>query len=303
MTRLHADILLLLVALIWGFAFVAQKDALLYIGPFAFMACRFSLSFFLTLPLALRERRKAGGLRAEDGRTLLPLLLALCSVFAVGVILQQIGIATTSVTNAGFLTGLYVVFVPLICFLFFRQKVSAVVIPAALLCVLGTYLLSGGGYAFGWGDTLVILCAVFFALHVVLVGRIMARTKSPFQISCLQYGAVAALTIAGMLALEAPTWQGIQAAGLSILYAGILSGGVAYTLQMVAQQHAPPSDTAVILSAESVFAAVGGYLIFSERISPMGIFGCALIIVAILMVELAPQWLKRFKRPVVVEAP
>lgn len=298
MTRLHADILLLLVALIWGFAFVAQKTALLYIGPFAFMASRFSISFLLTLPLALRERRKAGGtLLTQDGGTLKPLLVSLCIVFVLGVVLQQVGIATTSVTNAGFLTGLYVLFVPVICFVCFRQKISPVIIPAALLCVVGTYLLSGGGYAFGWGDTLIILCAVFFALHVAIAGRIMARTKSPFQISCLQYAVISVVTITVMLMFETPTWAGIQSAIWPILYAGVLSGGIAYTLQMIAQQHAPASDTAVILSAESVFAAIGGYLIFSERVSVTGMIGCGLIIAAILMVELTPQLLKRFKRP------
>jgi len=288
MTRLHADLLLLVAALIWGFAFVAQKDALLYIGPLTFVAGRFLLSFLVVLPLALRERRNAARDKIED-RKMAPLLAALCAVFTGGVVLQQTGLLTTSVTNAGFLTGLYVVFVPLICFALFKQKIPAVIIPAALLCVTGTYLLSGGGYAFGWGDIQILICAVFFALHVVLVGRIMARAKSPLQISCLQYGAVALIALCGVAVFEMPTVDGLREALPSLLYAGIASGGIAYTLQMVAQQYAPPSDTAVILSSESVFAAVGGYLILSERISMTGIAGCGLIICAILLVELAPH--------------
>lgn len=287
MTRLRADILLLVAALIWGFAFVAQKDALLYIGPLTFVAGRFFLSFIVTLPLALRERQNAARDKIEKCN-IAKLLFALCTVFTGGVILQQTGLATTSVTNAGFLTGLYVVFVPLICFALFRQKIPAVIIPAVALCVTGTYMLSGGGYGFGWGDAQVLLCAVFFALHVVLVGRLMARSKSPLQISCLQYGAVTLAALCGFFAFESPTLSGLQGALPALLYAGIASGGIAYTLQMVAQQYAPPSDTAVILSSESVFAAIGGYILLNERISATGMAGCALIILAILMVELAP---------------
>lgn len=292
MKRLHADLLLLLAALIWGFAFVAQKDALLYIGPLTFVASRFFLSFLVTLPLALRERRRQ---RVAPRRTMLlrwPLLY-LCAVFAAGVILQQWGLATTTATNAGFLTALYVLFVPVICFVFLKQTLPMIALPAALLCVLGAYMLSGGGQAFGSGDVLVILCAVFFALHVVLAGRILARFKMPFQISCVQYGAVAVLAMAGAFAFETPAWSGITAAYIPILYAGVVSGGVAYTLQMVAQQHAPPSDTAVILSAESVFAALGGFLLLGETLTPLGMAGCGLIIAAILMVELVPIYLRR----------
>jgi drug/metabolite transporter (DMT)-like permease len=296
MTRLRADFLLLVAALIWGFAFVAQKDALLYIGPLAFVAGRFLLSFLVVLPLALRERRNTARDKVEN-KNILPLLAALCTAFTGGVILQQTGMLTTSVTNAGFLTGLYVVFVPLLCFAFFRQKILTVIIPAVLLCVAGTYLLSGGGDTFGWGDAQILLCAVFFALHVVLVGRIMARTKSPLQISCLQYGAVAIIAFCGVLAFETPTVSGFNEALPSLLYAGIASGGIAYTLQMIAQQYAPPSDTAVILSAESVFAAIGGYIFLHERISATGMAGCALIIAAILLVELAPHLRRKLLSP------
>lgn len=294
MKRLHADLLLLLAALIWGFAFVAQKDALLYIGPLAFVASRFFLSFIVTLPLALRERRHQ---RVDNASVALPRwpLASLCAVFAAGVILQQWGLATTTATNAGFLTGLYVLFVPLICFLCLKHKLPAVILPAAVLCVIGAYLLSGGGQAFGRGDILVLLCAVFFALHVVLAGRILSQCKMPFQVSCVQYGAVCLLAFAAMVAFETPDMAGMRAAAVPILYAGLVSGGVAYTLQMVAQQHAPPSDTAVILSAESVFAALGGFLLLGERLSPMGIAGCGLIIAAILMVELVPLYLRRRK--------
>lgn len=293
MTRLHADLLLLVAALIWGFAFVAQKDALLYIGPLTFVASRFFLSFLVVLPLALRERRLPARDKIENLK-IFRLIAALCAAFIGGVILQQVGLLATSVTNAGFLTGLYVLFVPLICYALFRQKIPPVIWPAVFLCVLGTYLLSGGGHGFGWGDALVLLCAVCFACHVVLVGRIMERAKCPLQVSCLQYAAVALAALCGVIVFETPTFSGIGAAMPSILYAGIASGGIAYTLQMVAQQYAPPSDTAVILSAEAVFAAIGGYIILHERLSPAGIAGCVLIICAILAVELAP-YLRRKK--------
>lgn len=292
MKRLHADLLLLAAALIWGFAFVAQKGAMQHTGPFTFVAARFLLSFVVVLPFALHERQSPA--RDKIEKSGIPrLLAAICAVFPIAVLLQQGGVATTSVTNAGFLTGLYVVFVPLICYVFFAQKIPQMIAPAVALCVAGTYMLSGGGYSFGLGDTLVILCAVFFALHVALVGRIMQSSKSPLQLSCLQYLAVAGAATLGMLFFETPTVEGLRAVLPAILYAGVVSGGVAYTLQMIAQQYAPPSDTAVILSAESVFAAIGGFLVFGERLSPMGFAGCGLIILAILMVELAPQIFKK----------
>jgi drug/metabolite transporter (DMT)-like permease len=293
-SRLQADLLLLLAALIWGAAFVAQKEALDHIGSLTFVAARFGISALLVLPLAWREHAAAAAtgarLTEKDGRE----LALLCSAFAAAVILQQVGLEQTSVTNAGFLTGLYVIFVPVICRVFYRQQLSALIYPAALLSVAGVFLLSGGKMtSVSSGDALVLLCALGFGLQVALVGRIMARVKAPFRLCFLQYAAVCLVSAAGAALYEAPKLEGILAAWLPILYAGALSGGVAYTLQVVAQQYTPASDSAVILSGESVFAALAGALLRNERLTMTGFGGCSLIIFAILMVEFGPYILRR----------
>lgn len=293
MSRLKADLLLLLAAVIWGAAFVAQKDAMAHVGVYAFLTARFGISVLIVLPLALRERGRmaADALRLSDARKD---IFYLCIAFVAGVIFQQEGVALTSVTNAGFLTGIYVLFVPVICALLYKEKLTKLVFPAAVLSVAGVWLLSGGlsSVALSLGDLLVLCCAVAFAFHVTLIGRVMWRVKAPFQLCLLQYSVLTAITLALTLALESPTWDGLVQAGIPILYAGIFSGGIAYTVQVVAQQHTPASDSAVILSAESLFAALFGYLMMGDRLTVAGGLGCGFIICAILMVEFGPLVLK-----------
>ncbi len=298
MSRLKADFILLFVAVIWGTAFIAQKTAHDHVGPYTFIAARFLLSALVVLPLMLRERKIA--YPQAPRMDIFLLLLGFCA----GVICQQVGMVAASVTHAGFLTGLYVVFAPLICFFIYRQKLAGTVMPAALLSALGVWLLSGGIEfdAFGFGDFLVLLGALGFALQVVLVGRILHRkTAAPYFICFLQYAVVT--LIAGTLALmiEKPTLDGLRAVAGEIFYAGAISGGIAYTLQVVAQQHAPPAEAAVILGSEALFAAIAGALLLGDRLSPLGYAGCGFILLAVLFVELGPFLRKslfsRFFRP------
>jgi drug/metabolite transporter (DMT)-like permease len=285
MSRIQADILLLLVALIWGAAFVAQKNALAHVESFTFIASRFWISAILVAPLAWREKRRGGHIDKKHFKN----LGLLCIAFCAGVMFQQVGLEKTSVTNAGFLTGLYVLFVPVICRIIYRDKLSKLIFPAALMSVAGVYLLSGGALtAVASGDGLVLMCAVGFAVQVALVGRIMSVLKSPFQVCMLQYVSVASAALLAALVFEHPDIHEIIKAGVPILYAGAISGGIAYTLQVVAQQYTPASDSAVIMSGESVFAALSGAIINGERLSPAGATGCALIILAILIVEFGP---------------
>lgn len=287
MSRIQADLVLLLVALIWGAAFVAQKNALAHVGSFTFIAARFSISAFLVLPLALRERVKSKDVTIN--RTHVFDLALLCASFAGAVVLQQVGLEKTSVTNAGFLTGLYVLFVPVICRVIYKQTLSILIYPAALLSVAGVFLLSGGALtAISSGDGLVLLCAIGFAIQVAVIGKIMAAVKAPFRICLLQYASCAFVALTAALIFEHPTMENILKAGLPILYAGAISGGIAYTLQVVAQQYTPASDSAVILSGESVFAALTAAIMNGERLSSEGFAGCLLIIAAILMVEFGP---------------
>lgn len=300
MTRLRADLFLLLAAVIWGAAFVAQKDAFNHIGPFSFVAARSFLACLVVLPFALRERkRKPGEAAALRSGALRRDLAVMLGVFSLGVIFQQVGIGMTSVTSAGFLTGLYVVFAPLLGHFIYKEYVPKWIALPVVLSIAGAWFLSGGVISapggFNTGDMLVLFCAVFFAMHVILIGRIMAKVRAPLQVSCLQYGAAGLLAFIAAIFTESHGLSDFAGAAIPVLYAGILSGGLAYTLQVIAQQYTPPTDSAIILSSEAVFAAVFGFLMMGDRLSPEGFFGCGLIISGILVVEIAPQVKKRLR--------
>lgn len=283
MTRLQADALLLLTAIIWGTAFIAQKTGMNGIGPMGFVGVRFLLSFLVVLPFALRESRRRTALARAD---LWP-GFALCVVFFLAAALQQAGLVTASVTHAGFLTGLYVVFVPFFAWVLFRQRPGRLVWPAAFLALGGVWLLNGarGFEHFVPGDWMVLGCAVFCALQVCLIGTIVQRTYRPLTFCALQYlfTGVAGCILAACFETTDITAYAENMGPL--LYAGIASGGIAFTLQAVAQQYSPPSDAAIILSGEALFAALAGYLLLEERMGSAGWSGCALIFAAILMVE------------------
>lgn len=291
MTRLQADLVLLMVALIWGAAFVAQKDAMDHVGAYTFVAARFGISALLVLPLALREQKRG----PVPSRNVYRDLGFLCIAFAAGVLFQQAGLVRTTVTNAGFLTGLYVLFTAIICAAVYKQKLSKLVFPAALMSVAGIGMLSGGldMAHMNMGDLMVLCCAIGFGFQVALVGRIMQKWAAPFRVCFLQYASIALIAMTAALVWEQPAWETIQQAGWAILYAGVISGGVAYTLQVVAQQYTPASDSAVIMSGESVFAAIFGIWLMNDALTPTGAAGCGLIILAILMVEFGPALFRR----------
>lgn len=284
---------MLLAALIWGLAFVAQKNASEHMGAFSFVAARFILSSLVIFPFALREyRSKITTPALFFNRE----LLLLCCAFSAALIFQQAGIAHTTVTNAGFFTGLYVLFVPIFCRYFFKQKISGWIIPSALLSVVGVWFLSGGNLTspaqLNIGDLLVLICAGGFGLQVALIGHIAQRTRAPLVLSFVQYAFVSVVALTIALFTETISLDGLRAALWPILYAGILSGGIAFTLQVIAQQYAPASDSAVILSSEAVFAALAGVFLMGDTLTGFGMTGCFLIILAILMVELAPYLIR-----------
>lgn len=287
MSRLKADLILFLVAAIWGAAFLFQKQGVLALGACTFVALRFLISALMVLPLAWREFKTL----PKIPQALKWELLFLCVVFVVGVLFQHLGLMSTSVTNAGFLTGLYVLFVALICRFIYKQTVSKFLFPAAFLSVVGIGMLSGGGdlSQMNWGDLLVILCAVSFGFQVALIGRIMKAIQAPYCVSFLQY--IVTVVIAALIAIvwEHPHLADVWEMRWALLYAGALSGGVAYTLQVVAQQFTPASDSAVIMSMESVFAAILGVGINVDAFTPQIAFGSVLILVAIALVEFGPK--------------
>lgn len=294
MPRPHAVALLLLCTMLWGFAFIAQKSAMDSMGPLSFASVRYLLGGLVVLPVALWEfrRKRPRGLRFT-GRQLL-FIFAMSVVFLLGSWLQQAGLATTTVTNGGFLTSLYVLFVPLIAFLIVRTRPHPVIYLGVPLALIGIYYLNGGGLdQFNFGDLLVIAGAVFWGAHVLMIGHIARETGLPIFVSGVQFLLAGTLALVLAFGLETPTYAGISAGWMEILYAGVLSTAVAFTLQAIGQQYVPPANAAIILSAESLFAALGGAVILGERLPPVGYAGATLIFIAILLVEAVPALQQR----------
>ena len=289
MTRSQANLLLLAVALVWGSAFVAQAHGMEALGPFAFTGLRFLLGVIVVLPLAWRDYRGIArravppGWREVRGVILLGVLLALGAAF------QQIGIINTSVTNAGFLTGLYVPLVPLISWLLMRVRPHWSVWPCSIGCLAGMWLLSGAGsLSLGVGDSWVVASSLFWALHVIFVGRIAGRIAAPYLVACAQFFVCGVLCLIWAAFNETITLAGIQQAAVPIIYTGLFSIGFAYTGQVVGQRYTEAADAAIILSAETIFAAMFGFLLMGERLSTAGLAGCALIFTCIVAVQMLP---------------
>ncbi len=293
-SRTIANALMLLTALIWGTTFVAQQLGMSHIGPLAYTGLRFLIGAIVVLPLALREyvRLQKQGIRltASDFRAWagLGVLLFLGAVF------QQIGITGTSVSNAGFLTALYVPLVPILGWIIDREPPHPAVWPAVLTCFIGTFLLSGGRFdGLTAGDFWIIVSTLFWAGHVLFVGRIAATKGTPILVAVAQFVVCGVLAMMLALVQEDISLAGVTAAMPAILYGGLLSVGIAFTLQVVAQRHTPPADAAILLSSEILFAALAGALYLGERLAPIQMVGGALIFAAMIGVQLAPL----FTRP------
>jgi drug/metabolite transporter (DMT)-like permease len=277
---LRADGLLLLTAAIWGFAFVAQRIGMEHIGPFLFNGIRFALGCLVLVPLAWARRKRAGGRRG-----ILTAGLAAGGVLFLGASLQQIGIVYTTAGKAGFITGLYVVLVPLIATIW-RHRVGRPAWIGALLAAVGLYLLSvREGFRISLGDALVLAGAFCWAIHVLVIAR-WARTLDVVLLALLQFAVCSMASLGVAFATEPFSPEAIRAAGIPILYGGLLSAGVGYTLQVVAQRDAQPTAAAILLSLESVFAALGGWMILGERLALRGILGCVLMLSGVLVSQL-----------------
>jgi drug/metabolite transporter (DMT)-like permease len=290
-----ADALLMLTAIIWGAAFVAQRLGMEHIGPFTFNGIRFALGALALQPLiwrmqATRAREGgAGGQGLDSARLVRYGLLAGCVLFA-GAALQQVGIVYTTAGKAGFITGLYVVMVPLFG-LFLRQRAGAGTWLGALAAAVGLYLLSvNEDFTIAYGDVLELIGAVFWAGHVLLIGRLspgMDATDA-VKLASAQFAVCSLLSLGVAVATEPMVLAGISAAAVPILYGGLMSVGVAYTLQVVAQRDANPAHAAIILSMEAVFAAVAGYFVLGEVLAVRALIGCALMLGGMLVSQLRP---------------
>lgn len=278
-------VMMLLTAIIWGFAFVAQKSSMEFMGPFTFNTARFVLGATCLLMLLPLFKSRQGALGTSGW-----LNAAGMGVFLfLGSITQQIGLVSTTAGKGAFITGLYIVFVPLILSLF-GQALSRLVWIAVALGLSGLYLLSMQGATMKpvTGDIWVLASAAFFALHIVVIGRASLEYDA-LRLSIVQFYVCALLSLAGMLIWETPSLQAISDGSAEILYAGVLSVGVAYTLQVFAQIRVPPHTAALVLSLETVFGAIGGVWLLGEEMTTRMLIGAGLMMAAIIVAQFKPS--------------
>jgi drug/metabolite transporter (DMT)-like permease len=288
MKRWHADLILLVVALIWGSAFAVQRVAGRTMDPFTFNGLRFLLGGLLILPFTSLFKRKHLIVRDQSTKQkyywFIYVPIAGLLLFGAGG-LQQAGLETTTAGNAGFITSLYVVIVPLLLALIWKQRVRWPAWVAAVLAMLGSFLLStGGGLHLASGDALELLGAVLWALHVILVGQAMQKLDV-LSFAAGQYLVAGGINL-GISLLTRQSWTGLSEAWWTVIYIGLLSTAIGYTLQVYGQKKAPPADAAILLSMESVFAALTGYAFLGEGLAVAQILGCGLILGAILLAQI-----------------
>lgn len=283
MSRLHADFLLLFTAAIWGVAFLFQKSATAHIGPFTFLAMRGLVACLALAPLAVRERRRVPAPARFD--FYLTSFLG-GAAFLIGGWLQQAGLETATVTNTGFLTALYVIITPLIVLCWSGKMPNVLVWPAVVMSALGTWLLGGGTLgAFSRGDIMVAVSAFFWAVQVVITAS-ATHYRRPIGFTALQFAVVAVLAGLAALAFEPLSLLKLHAAAIEILFVGLFSSALTFTLLTVAIEHTPPSEAMIIVGTDTLFAAAAAYLVLGERLTALGWVGATLILAASLMVQL-----------------
>ena len=284
---LRQSALLLLAATIWGVAFVAQSVGMEYVGPFTFLASRSVIG--VLMPYILLCEKKKGKKRPEDaGDEKLLVKGGVCCgcLLFVASILQQVGIVYTTVGKSGFITAMYIVIVPILS-IFLKKKAGAKVWVGVVLAVVGLYFLcmTAGNISLQKGDVLTFLCAVTFSFHILTVDY-FAPQLDGVKLSCIQFATCGVLSTIGMFLFETPTVDAVLAAWLPILYAGALSSGVAYTLQIVGQRGMNPTVASLLMSMESVISVIAGWAILNQMLSGRELIGCVLMFCAIILVQL-----------------
>ena len=276
--RLRADLTLLAVAAIWGTGFVTCRLAMDYLGPFLYNGLRFSLAALTLLPFAWRS------LRAVTGSQWRGAAVAGLLIFSASGI-QQMGLQHTTAGKAGFITGLYVVLVPILLAIGWRRRASWWMWAASVLAAAGLFFLSvTGPLTLGAGDGLVLVSALFWALHVIAIGQ-LARRIDVLPLAMIQYAVCGLLSLAVGLLFEIETAASLATVWWVVLYNGVVSVAIGYTLQVVGQRSAPTADAAVLLSMEAVFAALFGGLFLGETLAPRQLAGCGLMLAGMLLAQ------------------
>ena len=284
----------LITTFIWGTAFIAQDTGMDNIGPLTFNAARFFVGFVTVLPIALLvERGKIIENINLDKKLFFKYLFLMSLSLFFGTYLQQTSLLYTNIANAAFFTVFYVPLVPIILFIIYKIKVHWSIWPSILLCIIGVYFLSDfSNSVILIGDSLVILCSVFWALHIIFAGKFMERFDIPIFFAALQAILVGMYSLLFALLFEEINLKNILLENYSIIYAGFLSGGIAFTLQMYAQKNIEEAPAAIIYSLEGVFAALAGWIILNQMLDFSNILGCFIILIAVILSQITPSFKK-----------
>lgn len=285
----RGSLMLLLCAMVWGAAFVAQSEGMNYVGPFTMQATRYFLAGLVLLPVIALRDKKGVSVRPVGNAAKHQLLCGvICGTILFSAsIIQQFGILHTTVGKSGFITTMYIILVPFLG-LFVKLRVKLMNWVCALIALVGLYLLCAGSEGLSgvnYGDWLTLLCAVFFACHILFIDR-ACHDLDGVRLSCVQFFTAFAVSAVFMLLLEKPSWAAISSAWLPIVYAGVFSGGIGYTLQILGQQLVQPTLASMILSLESCFATLFGWILLHQALSTRELLGCCVIFAAIIIAQL-----------------
>ena len=281
----------LICTFIWGTTFIAQDTGMKVIGPYVFNGVRFFVGFLVLVPFYLLLEKKNTYKVISKNKTKFFYLSILIGLFLFfGTVFQQVALLYTDVANAAFFTIFYVPMVPIIIFFLFKKNIHWSVWPSVILCVIGGYLLTNFHDAtVRLGDTLVVMGAIFWSLHIIFIGKIIEEFNAPILIGLIQTMIVSVFSIILALLFEDFILKNILDQKIQILYAGILSGGIAFVFQIYAQKNIPPAPAAIIFSLEGVFATIAAWIILSQILNLNNILGCSFILVGVLISQLLPE--------------
>ena len=288
MSHMKANFLMLIASLIWGTAFVSQTTGMGFIGPFTFSFARFFFAALTVLPLALYFEKQNFEIFFKNKNFIYLSLFAGLALFG-GMGLQQYALLKSQIANASFLSTLYVPIVSLISRFIFKSRLHWIVWIAVLLCIYGSYLLSANqALEIQRSDSLLFIAAVCFAIHIILIDVFMKQFYSPFTFGFIQYAVVFLCSTILAFSFETPTLANIKLEWFELIYTGVASAGIGYTLQIIAQSKASPAPAAIILSMESVFGTIAGWILINQVLDTNKILGCIAIFIGVIIVQLIP---------------
>ena len=294
MKKTTSFICLIICTLIWGTTFIAQDTGMDNIGPFTFNSVRFFIGFLAVSPFVfLFEKKKINNQIKTKTNQFFKLMLPVGVFLFLGTVFQQVSLLYTDVANSAFFTIFYVPMVPIIVYFLFSERLHWSIWPSVFACIVGGYLLSDiGDVNIRFGDGLVLIGALFWALHIIYIGKIINQFDLPFFIALLQNLVVAALSFILVIIFEGINFSKIKLETVEILYAGVLSGGAAFALQLFGQRNISAAPAAIVMSLEGVFAAISAWIILNQFLGLNNIMGCMLILGGVLLSQLAPIYEK-----------